>query len=164
MSDLRGQILFRKVLEFADFFCGIRHVGRFIASAAHGDGRHIRGIGFGQFPCEVDLEKLDATYYNVDPQLVSMIAEMDDRIFRISQAVIRYAQRISGKPIPGNFAFSLTDHIQFAIERQRKNIQVKILADKQTVEDLDYCCERLGKTKSDVIRLGIQKVKADVDK
>ena len=45
-----------------------------------------------------------------------------------------------------------------------KNIQVKILADKQTVEDLDYCCEKLGKTKSDVIRLGIQKVKADVDK
>lgn len=45
-----------------------------------------------------------------------------------------------------------------------KNIQVKILADKQTVEDLEYCCERLGKTKSDVIRLGIQKVKAEVDK
>lgn len=85
-----------------------------------------RGIGFGQFPCEIDLGKLDATYYNVDPQLVSMIAEMDDRIFRISQEVIRYAQRISGKPIPGNFAFSLTDHIQFAVERQRKNIQVKM--------------------------------------
>lgn len=45
-----------------------------------------------------------------------------------------------------------------------KNIQVKILADKQTVKDLDYCCEKLGKTKSDIIRLGIQKVKADVDK
>ena len=85
-----------------------------------------RGIGFGQFPCEVDLEKLDATYYHVDPQLVSMIAEMDDRVFRISQEVIRYAQRISGKSIPSNFAFSLTDHIQFAIERQRENIQVKM--------------------------------------
>lgn len=85
-----------------------------------------RGIGFGQFPCEIDLGKLDATYYHVDPQLVSMIAEMDDRIFRISQEVIRYAQRISGKPIPGNFAFSLTDHIQFAVERQRKSIQVKM--------------------------------------
>ena len=85
-----------------------------------------RGIGFGQFPCEVDLEKLDATYYNVDPQLIAMIAEMDDRVFRIAQEVIRYAQKISGKPIPSNFAFSLTDHIQFAIERQRKNIQVKM--------------------------------------
>ena len=45
-----------------------------------------------------------------------------------------------------------------------KNIQVKILADKQTVEDLDYCCKKLSKTKSDIIRLGIQKVKAEVDK
>ena len=85
-----------------------------------------RGIGFGQFPCEVDLEKLDATYYHVDPQLISMIAEMDDRVFRIAQEVIRYAQKISGKPIPSNFAFSLTDYIQIANERQRKNIQVKM--------------------------------------
>lgn len=85
-----------------------------------------RGIGFGQFPCEIDLGKLDATYYHVDPQLIAMIAEMDDQIFRIAQEVIRYAQQVSGKPIPSNFAFSLTDHIQFAIERQRKNIRVKM--------------------------------------
>lgn len=85
-----------------------------------------KGVGFGQFPREVELEALDATYYSVDPQLIAMIAEMDDRIFQISQEVIRYAQQISGKPIPGNFAFSLTDHIQFAIERQRKNIHVKM--------------------------------------
>ena len=85
-----------------------------------------KGIGFGQFPCEVDLERLDGTYYNVDPQLMSMIAEMPDEIFRISQQVIRYAQRITDKPIPNNFVFSLTDHIQFAIERQRKNIHVKM--------------------------------------
>lgn len=45
-----------------------------------------------------------------------------------------------------------------------KNIQIKILADKATVEDLDFCCEKLGKTKSDVIRLGIQKVKSEVEK
>lgn len=85
-----------------------------------------KGVGFGQFPRELELEKLDATYYNVDPQLIAMIAEMDDRVFQISQEVIRYAQRISGKPIPNNFAFSLTDHIQFAIERQRKSIYVKM--------------------------------------
>lgn len=85
-----------------------------------------RGIGFGQFPCEVDLEKLDGTYYNVDPQLMGMIAEMDDRLFHISGQVIRFAQQITGKPIPNNFVFSLTDHIQFAIERQKKNIHVKM--------------------------------------
>ena len=49
-----------------------------------------------------------------------------DELFRISQEIIRYAQELTGKPIPNNFAFSLTDHIQFAIERQRKNIHVKM--------------------------------------
>lgn len=45
-----------------------------------------------------------------------------------------------------------------------KNIQLKIRADKQIIEDLDFCCQKLNKTRSDVIRLGIQKVKAEVEK
>lgn len=45
-----------------------------------------------------------------------------------------------------------------------KNIQIKLLADKATVADLEFCCKQLGMTKSDVIRLGIQKVKEEVDK
>ncbi|MBD5130431.1 MAG: hypothetical protein HDT43_11020 [Ruminococcaceae bacterium] len=44
-----------------------------------------------------------------------------------------------------------------------KDIQLKIRADKQTIEDLEYCCEKKGMTKSDVIRLGIQKVKEEVN-
>jgi len=45
-----------------------------------------------------------------------------------------------------------------------KDIQLKIRADKKTIEDLEFCCEKLNKTKSDVIRLGIQKVKTEVEK
>ncbi len=45
-----------------------------------------------------------------------------------------------------------------------KNIQLKIRADDRLIADLDHCCAALGKTRSDVIRLGIQKVKEDVDK
>lgn len=45
-----------------------------------------------------------------------------------------------------------------------KNIQVKLLADKATIDDLMFCCEKLGMTKSDVIRLGIQKVKKEAEK
>lgn len=44
-----------------------------------------------------------------------------------------------------------------------KNIQLKIRADKQTILDLDFCCEKKGLTRSDVIRLGIQKVKQEVE-
>lgn len=45
-----------------------------------------------------------------------------------------------------------------------KDIQLKIRADKQTIDDLDFCCEKLDKTRSDIIRLGIQKVKSEVEK
>ena len=45
-----------------------------------------------------------------------------------------------------------------------KDIQLKIRADQKTIEDLEFCCEKLNQTKSDVIRLGIQKVKAEVEK
>lgn len=45
-----------------------------------------------------------------------------------------------------------------------KDIQLKIRADKQTMEDLDFCCEKLDKTRSDIIRLGIQKVKTELGK
>lgn len=85
-----------------------------------------KGIGFGQFPCEVPLGRIDATYYNVEPQLMSMLGNLPDDIFRVSRDVVRYAQEISKKPIPNNFVFSLGDHIQFAIDRQKKNIPVKM--------------------------------------
>lgn len=45
-----------------------------------------------------------------------------------------------------------------------KNIQLKIRADNQTIKDLGFCCEQTKLSKSDVIRLGIQKVKQEVIK
>ena len=44
-----------------------------------------------------------------------------------------------------------------------KNTQLKIRADRQTIEDLEYCCEKTNLTKSDIIRLGIKKVKQEVE-
>lgn len=45
-----------------------------------------------------------------------------------------------------------------------KDIQLKIRADKQTMQDLDFCCEKLNKTRSDIIRMGIEMVKAEAEK
>lgn len=44
-----------------------------------------------------------------------------------------------------------------------KNVQIKIRADQKTVDLLSYCCDKTGMTKSDVIRLGIEKVREMVD-
>lgn len=44
-----------------------------------------------------------------------------------------------------------------------KNIQVKFRADKKTVETIEFCCEQLNKTKSDVLRMGIEKVRSEIE-
>lgn len=44
-----------------------------------------------------------------------------------------------------------------------KDIQLKIRADKQTIEDLDFCCKKGNLNRSAVIRLGIKKVKKDLE-
>lgn len=43
-----------------------------------------------------------------------------------------------------------------------KDIQLKVRADKQTVDDLDFCCKESNLNRSEVIRLGIRKVKDDL--
>lgn len=45
-----------------------------------------------------------------------------------------------------------------------KNIQLKIRADKNLISDLDFCCESLNKNRSDIIRLGIKKIKSELEK
>ena len=44
-----------------------------------------------------------------------------------------------------------------------KNLLIKVRADQALMDDLDHCCKALNKNRSDIIRLGIQKVKAEVD-
>lgn len=39
-----------------------------------------------------------------------------------------------------------------------KDIQLKIRADNQTLEKINYCCEKMNTTKSEIIRIGIEKV------
>lgn len=45
-----------------------------------------------------------------------------------------------------------------------KNIQLKIRADKDLISELDYCCQALDKNRSDIIRLGIKRIKNDLIK
>jgi hypothetical protein len=44
-----------------------------------------------------------------------------------------------------------------------KDIQIKLRADKKTVDDLIFCSEKLKISKSDVMRMGIAKIKQEIE-
>lgn len=44
-----------------------------------------------------------------------------------------------------------------------KDVQIKLRADKKTVDDLIFCSEKLKISKSDVMRMGITKIKQEIE-
>lgn len=44
-----------------------------------------------------------------------------------------------------------------------KSERLQVRVDKSTIEDLDYCVEALKKSKSEIVREGIQLVKATIE-
>lgn len=98
-----------------------------------------KGIGFGKPPYEVEISKIERTYYNMNEKYLSMLAKIDERALQISVEVREYA-KYRGIITGENFVFSLADHIDFAVERELRNIkfQLPIETDIQQIFKKEY--------------------------
>lgn len=94
-----------------------------------------KGIGFKKPPYDIKLSEIDRTFYDVDQVYIQMINEIPEEILDISVRVIDYARTIVDMPLGSNVVFTLADHLQFAIERNRKGmaIQMPILNDVKSL-------------------------------
>ena len=45
-----------------------------------------------------------------------------------------------------------------------KNLSTRIRMSKDDIQRLEFCCEKLGKTKAEIVRIGIQKVYEELQK
>lgn len=89
-----------------------------------------KGIGFGSVPREVEREvdksKIERSYYDVDENLLSLINSIPEDIISISTKIIDYARMVIDNPISSSIVFTLADHINFAIKRFKKNMDIKL--------------------------------------
>ena len=91
-----------------------------------------KGVGFGSVPREADKSKIERSYYDVDENLFSLINGIPEDIVAISTKIIDYARMTLENPISSSIVFTLADHINFAIERFKKNMDVKEILNKFT--------------------------------
>lgn len=85
------------------------------------------GIGFHQMPYELrDLSIIWRTYYGVNPSYLHLFNEIPEEIFMISTKIIDLAKKHVVNGMNSNVIFTLADHINFAIERQKKNITLNM--------------------------------------
>ena len=85
-----------------------------------------KGIGFGTFPYELDISRIERTYYGINNNLLSMINEISEDVLNISTSVIDKARIEISNPISSNIVFTLADHIQFVIKRNKEHMDIKL--------------------------------------
>ncbi len=84
-----------------------------------------KGIGFPKMPYELtDLKQIRKTYYDIDPLFYDLFNHISESIFDLSSQLIEQARDRLGYSFNNNAIFSLADHINFAIERKKKNMEI----------------------------------------
>ena len=109
----------------------IKNINNNYAIAIDGSGKQLivsgRGIGFGEVPREItNLSAINQTFYDIDEEYIQIINSIPEEIIDISAQIISYARNRIDNPISSSIVFTLADHINFSINRYRKNMNIKL--------------------------------------
>lgn len=116
-----------------------------------------KGLGFPKMPYTItDLSSIQMTFYRIDSYLYQMIEEIPEEILEVSAEIVANAQKELKCSLNPNLVVSLSDHINFAIVRQKKYKEVK-MAFSYDIENLYPEETKLGRKALELIRkkLGI---------
>lgn len=109
----------------------IKKINNNAAVCLDNNGRELiafgKGIGFPAIPYDLtDLTVINRTYYGIDPAYFGLVQEIDESIFEVCASIIAMARNTLDSSLNPNVVFTLADHINFAIERIKKGIELKL--------------------------------------
>ncbi|WP_294562473.1 PRD domain-containing protein [uncultured Traorella sp.] len=132
----------------------IRNINNNVALCIDSKGKEVivfgKGIGFSKVPCEIPLNKIERTFYDLDNQYISLLNDLSSESLKIADIVVNYAIEKLNCELNSNLIFNIADHIDFAIERYRKNIKMS-LSIFNDIEHLYDAEMEVGKYALDVI-------------
>lgn len=127
----------------------VRKINTSAAIALDSKGREIvvfgKGIGFPSVPYELDdLSKIERTFYGIDSMYQGVIASIPDTIVSAAAKISDLAEEELETELNPNFPFTLADHLNFAVERLKKGVDLTeaISYDIQYLYEKEYA---LGK-------------------
>lgn len=109
----------------------LKKINNNYALALDSQGKQIivegKGIGFRKMPCELtNLTEISRTYYDMEGHEANLIQSLPVEVLDISGEIYEYALQYIAAKLNQNLILTLADHIQFCLERQQKNIQIKM--------------------------------------
>ena len=106
------------------------------------------GTGIGFKPCPYEIEDLDViqrTFYDVDSMYYNLLNEISVDVLEVAARIVDVARMKIESELSPKVVFTLADHINFAIERIRKNIHIQtpLYNDIQHLYEVEFA---LGET------------------
>lgn len=120
----------------------VKHINNNFAVAEDSAGNTIivqgKGIGYGQLPRIIEnFEGIERTYYNINESFVDVINEIPANIITISGKIVDKIIDELNYELSFSVIFTLADHINFGIERLKKNISF----DSPIINDVQFLYE-----------------------
>lgn len=108
----------------------IKKINNNVALCLDGNQRELiafgKGIGFKPIPYELtDLSVIERTYYGISPEYQGLLKEIPKEIFDVSGMLVDLAANSIDADFNRNLVITLADHINFAIDRYKKDIHIK---------------------------------------
>lgn len=108
-------------------------LGNNIVSSWDSNGQEVllmgKGIGFAVKPgSPVDESKISKTFFLRTQEMnrfAELVAKLPESHIRCAGRIISYAKETLGKKLNDNIYITLTDHLNFAIERKKQGIEFK---------------------------------------
>lgn len=86
-----------------------------------------KGIGFPKVPYEIeDLSKIDRTFYDIEAKYLDLITEIPEDILQFTTKLIDIARNELQYELNPNLIVTLSDHINFCIQRAKKGIYIQL--------------------------------------
>lgn len=85
-----------------------------------------KGIGFMKPPYDVPLSKIDRTFYDVSPEQLGLLTRIPEEVMEAAAEIVDLANEQSSHQFRENVVFTLADHIDFCIQRQKERIHFKL--------------------------------------
>ncbi len=159
----------------------VRRFNNNIVLALDGRGNEVvvfgKGVGFREIPYELtDLSAVEKTYYQIENRYMGMFSAISEQSLEIAAKVVDLARKRTQGIINPNLLVTLADHIDFCVERYRKNyiVQAPLFYDfeqmypvefelgKETLR-LVYETFRLRLLNSEIVGIGMNILNAELD-
>ena len=108
----------------------VKNINNNVSLCIDSQGREVvafgKGIGFHKPPYEIPLIKIERTFYDINPDYLTVIAEIPEETIKVAIEIVDYANGKTERSYASNLILTLADHIHFAIKRKQNEINIKL--------------------------------------